>query len=176
MTIQAHFDAATPRQITQGWEWYTIARQAASEMHEHLPTAVGVIAALSPRVTWEHNLKLADELIKTGDIQGGVLGANKYKAQLILACFDHLLDGWCVPHQHLRGPKVLAFYHAILDPFGNSDPVVDSHMLRAAYGQTTQPTTLTVRVVQDEIRNLAIAEGIPVHVAQAIVWLKVREL
>lgn len=41
-------------------------------------------------------------------------------------------------------------------------------------GQTTKPTTLKIRTVQDEIRNLAIAEGLPVHVAQAIVWLKVK--
>ncbi len=173
MTIQAHYDAATPAQITQGWKWYSDARCAASQMHDHLPTAVGVIAALSPRVRWEHNLKLADELIKTGYVRG-VLSRNVYKARLILECKS--ASGPCgAPVEHLSGPKVTAFYYAILDPFGNTDPVVDSHILRAAYGQTTRPTTRTIRVVQDEIRNLAEAEGIPIHVAQATVWLKVRE-
>lgn len=176
MTLHDHYLATTSDQIRAGWEWYPAARLAAEGMHPHLPTAVGVIAALSPRMKWERNLEAADELIKTGDVKG-VLGRNKYKAQLILqhwACGGCQSDYLDIPAV-LHGRKVTAFYYAILNPLGNTDPVVDSHMLRAYYGVTTKPTPLRVRAVQDEIRRVAKIEMLPVHVVQAIVWLKMRE-
>lgn len=93
----------------EGSVWYANARQAArgiarSSGHT-LATTCGVIAALSPRLGWTHNVNAARAMCE-GRATTGIFKASRAKAEAILRGER--------PLRVLRGPKVRAFYRALM--------------------------------------------------------------
>jgi hypothetical protein len=165
-------------------DWYGVARRAADalagEYGVSLSTAAGVIAALSPRVSWRDNLRGAERVLHRAAFpelfgEGGELeglgrpvpgyGANRRKAERIAAGER--------PLSVLGGDKVRAFYRAIM---GDQDAaVIDVWMLRAV----GEPERKSVRgpkyeAVARALRAAADAAGVNTAPFQAVIWTVVR--
>lgn len=114
-------------------DWYKNANKLAEIMANiyeeyNMNQVVGVIAALSPRKTWEQNLVTARELLMTGDC--GHMRLFVDKAKDILECDgsdDEILD-------ILNGNKIQSFYLNIMY-YDKADYVtIDRHALSIALG------------------------------------------
>lgn len=170
--IRQWFERATPEQIAQGLRWYadahTTAAQLAAQYNLSIESVAGIIAALSPRITWEENVKGASHLLRTGsDRTVAGLRANRQKAKRILRGES--------PSSVLGGKKVTSFYRNIL---GDTNTVtVDTWAARAA-GLTDERVKLDRKrryeKIADAYRTLAEVEGLEPRQAQAIVWLAIR--
>ena len=175
--IVATYRRATPADVVDGRTWYARARALAAELDPTDPRrAAGVIAAMSPRLTWTQNVNVA-RAIYAGTPVGG-LKANLLKARAIMAGAD--------PLDVLGGLKVRAFYACIIDE--HTDAVcVDMHAHDVAVGRVTDDATrgMLARVgvygqVADAYRSAArilsaeLGEEIPPHVVQAVTWVTWR--
>lgn len=157
----------SPRTLRDGRTWYKRARRQCEKLaHEHgtsLETSAGIVAALSPRVRWESNVDMARALLEGRPVHG--LRRNVDKARRILHGED--------PAQVLRGPKVCAFYAAIL---GDSRAVVvDTWMLRAVNFHTDKPTQRQYDRIALQIAMAATLVGTAPAEFQAIVWVQIRK-
>lgn len=163
-----HYRAAqeTTAQL-EGGEWYrlarTYARGVARARGVTLATAAGVLAAISPRMRWDANLRLADDIL-AGKQVTGVFGANLVKAHRIMAGEK--------PLSVLGGDKVRAFYRAIMGD--ESSVVIDVWMLRAAGWDKRTLTPREYARVAAALTEAAEAVGVSPADFQAIVWTQVR--
>lgn len=122
--ILAVLDTATPEQLDNGMSWYARARDIAGEFPSMVHGA-GIIAALSPMLSWDRNIVLARQAFEKG-IASGCLGSSCAKANLILQGHD--------PRTVLGGDKVKSFWHNIA--FVDSDRVtIDRHAYDIAMGK-----------------------------------------
>ena len=165
-TLRYHYDNAEPWTREAGADWYGNARLIAQQLAERysvtLEQAAGVIAALSQRQRWKRNLELARQCL-AGERLTGIFGHMHYKVEDILAG-EHPLDV-------LRGPKIIAFYRAIM---GDDWAVVlDTWMLDSmAPGHWTtekQYYTLAQRLAEQ-----AVEVGLLPAQFQAIIWIQLR--
>ncbi len=149
--------------------WYKEARATARSMARKygvtLSTAAGVLAALSPRVSWKANVRGADAVFRfEPDENIAGFNSNKDKARRIAAGER--------PLSVLGGPKVTAFYRAIM---GDMDSVViDVHMYRAMGYDPKKCTIVEYRAAEAAVRRAAAAVGLEPAVFQAIVWAQQR--
>lgn len=150
-----------------GTAWYresqATAAAIARETGVSVEVAAGVIAALSPRMQWRANVRAATDACAGRSY--GALGTSKRAAARIIAG-EHPLDV-------LQGPKVRAFYSAIM---GDEDAaVVDVWMLRAMGEDASKsPTRKRYAELADAIATAASIVGIGTATFQAIVWAHVR--
>lgn len=146
-----------------------------------------VVAALSPRVRWltnhgiYQNIVAADTLIKgfrhhvrKSTVFGMVPGfhANKRKAWKILRQNDPSV---------LSGPKVTAFYHNIIDPYGTDHVTVDSWMVAVAEDlpldadkTNYSPGIVGYNRIKKAIMNAALEVAIHPVDFQSIVWAQAK--
>ncbi len=125
-------------------------------------TVAGIMAALSPRITWKLNVRRTDELALTGDCGG--LSAMKRTAQSILSGTE--------PSKAIKGPKTSAFYRAI-----SGDPdaaVIDVWMMRALGWPKDSLTLGEYRSCARALTKAARIYGSTVASFQAEVWTAVR--
>lgn len=162
-----HYENA-PRAARQaGRHWYdnarTTARKLARDSGRSLAVSAGVIAALSPRAHWATNISWARDSLMSGAARGG-LSTGVRKAQRII-------DGER-PLQVLSGPKVRAFYRAIMGHCNAA--VVDVWIAYAvgvdSNGWSEQQYNKVAQALTDAAKNV----GVPVIVFQATVWVAVR--
>jgi len=149
-----------------GRAWYKQAgatcRALATAHRVTRATAAGVLAALSPRLTWTTNLRAAGELL-AGRTPSGVFRASLAKARAILAGGR--------PVAVLRGPKVRAFYRALMGDEGAT--VVDVWLARAA-GANPPANSKAYAVLAEGVQLAATAVRVrPAHF-QATVWVAIR--
>ena len=144
--------------------WYRESRRTARALarkHGHtLSRSAGVIAALSPRTQWAANISGADHILGGGDTGPG------FNANVEKAC--RIRDGER-PLQVLGGPKVTAFYRAIMGD--KHAAVVDVWMWRA---MGVAPGDVPYAVAEAALREAASKAGVAVADFQAIVWTQVR--
>lgn len=144
-------------------QWYRESRRVARALaRKHgvtLSVAAGVIAALSPRQQWVSNVAGADDLLGGGE--GCGFGANRRKAEAI--------RNGERPLDVLSGPKVRAFYRAIM---GDRDSaVVDVWMYRAmGHEAGGLPYPEAAAALEEAARKVRVA----VADFQAIVWTYTR--
>ncbi len=122
------YESATEDQLRRGAEWYERARCFAEELDPgNVDRAAAVIAALSPRCSWERNVRLARRAYATGTATGG-LGWSCKAANRILSGepADEVLAGF----------KVRAFRTLIADPTNRTVVCVDRHAVNVAVGRT----------------------------------------
>lgn len=119
---------ATVSELVEGMEWYRDAHALAVELSPNDPAqAAGVLAALSPMMSWGQNVVLGVRAYTDGKASGALF-SNVAKANRILAGER--------PEDVLGGDKVRAFYGAIADPASDA-VVVDRHAFDIAVGRVT---------------------------------------
>lgn len=143
--------------------WYRQSRRTARALARRhgvtLSCSAGVIAALSPRIRWATNVEGADHILGGGDTGPG------FNTNVEKAC--RIRDGER-PLSVLGGPKVTAFYRAIM---GQQVAVVDVWMWRA---MGLQPGDLPYDVAAGILETAAVKVGLGVADFQALVWTQVR--
>lgn len=174
-----HYVEAGPACRAAGAAWYPNALRMATELAgsiapRRIAMAAGVIAALSPRAQWAVNLAWAGRVIDAADSGDACphvgLPDGRAKAWHIAASDLDPLDV-------LRGPKVRAFYQAIL---GNqSAAVIDIWAARAVLpdgeGEARWLSSeLRYHQLAQNYRDAAAEIGLDVPTFQATVWLHVR--
>lgn len=152
---------------TVGVQWYRearrIARQLARRYDCTVSRAAGVIAALSPRLTWTYNVTAAEAVLAGDRKVPGVFRASLAKARMI--------QEGARPLDVLRGPKVRAFYRALM---GDRDAaVVDVWTARAA-GVQDAPNEREYAQVAQALRMGADEVGVSTSELQAAVWVAIR--
>jgi hypothetical protein len=145
--------------------------------------AAGVIAVISPRISWERNLVDAMAICTTWFEGGDLLDLpdiSAFQTNVVKAWNILKLPG--VPTEQLLGkkaPKVRAFYSNILYPKSSTDVTVDSWMVRAYYGDLTHKGA-----VKNDTERQAITQAI-IDLAnkyqyracdmQAVLWCQIRK-
>lgn len=169
--ILALYDATSDDTRIAGELWYQVAREEcetlAAEFNLSIVQACGIVAALSPNLRWDRNIRAA-RAIMTGH-NSEAYPANEYKARRIMSGES--------PLDVLGGLKVRAFYSNILN--GGMDTVVtiDGHAFNAAYGlaQPVKHANVTPRqnvTLQRAYRVAARMRGITGPAMQATVWVE----
>ena len=165
-TLAYYYDAAPAATRKAGARWYaearSVARQYAKRYGVTLAQVVGVIAVLSQRQRWQMNLRLTRDCLR-GERVPGVFAHMRAKAKRILAG-DAPLD-------ILRGPKIRAFYQAIL---GDADAVVLDTWMLVAMGRPQGVTVKQYERLADRLRAHAADAGVTPAAFQAVVWCQVR--
>lgn len=154
--------------VRDGATWYSRARRECARIAEanglRTRTVVGIVAALSPRIAWDLNLRAAAN-VAAGRPAGAGLGRNVQKAVAIRNGLD--------PESILSGPKVHAFYQAILgDEYAI---VIDVWILRALGHKGKNCTPKQYKKYAEIVRNSAVRCGCRAAEFQAIVWVHVRQ-
>lgn len=163
-----HYGEAVESELAEpGRAWYRGARREARRIsRDHcvtLSVAAGMLAAYSPRVRWQTNLRLAEETARDGQPTTGNMRRSRESALRIL-------DGER-PLVVLRGPKTRAFYRAIM---GDHDAaVLDVWMLRAM-GVDKPPSAARYLELSEVLREAARRAGESTATFQAVVWTRVR--
>lgn len=122
------WEQATVAELSEGMDWYRDANALAVRLSPSDPAqAAGVIAALSPMMSWGQNVNLAVRAYADGKASGALF-SNVAKANRILAGER--------PEDVLGGDKVRAFYGVIADPTSDA-VVVDRHAFDIAVGRVT---------------------------------------
>lgn len=71
--IKHYYSLATNTEVNEGFKWYADAQQFARELSEKYNTpfiqVCGIIAALSPQITWEQNKVLAVTFLRTNNVK-----------------------------------------------------------------------------------------------------------
>lgn len=161
------FRSANRATRREGATWYADAARTARAMARQYgvsnATAAGVIAAISPRLTWKYNVRAAGMLLARQAHVPGVFKASLAKARRIL-------DGER-PLKVLSGPKVRAFYRALMGD--ESAAVVDVWTARAA-GISPEQASRQYDDVATALTLAALAARTTVARLQATAWVQVR--
>lgn len=165
--IVLYGEAALDSRIA-GSRWYRESRREARRLSRDyavtLSQGAGIIAALSPQVQWDVNLRLARQVAEHGEVNEGCLRQSADKA-------------WRIWHGErplrvLGGMKTRAFYRAIM---GDDDSVViDTWMLYAVGWPNRSVTAKQYLRVAAALAEAAEFVGEANATFQAIVWTHVR--
>lgn len=119
--------AASPEDEAEGRAWYANAHGLAASLDFRNPRrAAGMLAALSPRMSWERTVALVARAYGAG-VATGATGSMCGQANRILAGE--------APEAVLGGPKVRAFYFLIAAPDDAHEVCVDRHATTVARGR-----------------------------------------
>jgi hypothetical protein len=172
--------AASADEYAEGVAWYHVAHDHAARYGAaygvSTDAAAGIIAALSPQLNWDLNLRYAETFLRTGGDPSGHFAHCDRKATAILHGAD--------PLSTLGGPKVRSFYRNIANPDASGAVTVDRHACAVLYGTDT-PTylrTLPKFLDRRHVYQLAAARyrgaartlGLAPHVCQAVAWVAHR--
>jgi hypothetical protein len=159
------YASATEEQRQQGAAWYNEGREwcraVAVEHGRSTSCVAGIVAALSPRLSWARNKELASKLL-AGVYTNGAFAASMRKARAIVAGAKPLLV--------LGGQKVRSFYLALIGH--TSAAVIDVWILRAL-GLSSVTDKLYARI-SSAMALASSALGVSVRDLQATIWVKVR--
>jgi hypothetical protein len=173
------FRTATDDQLANGIAWYLdagiIAESLADAHGVTVEQSAGIIAALSPMMSWGANVNLAARFIGAGGLDRGALSLSLSKARAILAGDDIVTT--------LGGNKTTAFYRCIAT-LGMTDAVcIDRHAYDVAtatrHNDATRPKLSDKRyrecvdAYRRASRILSKELGAPVSPAQvqAVTWV-----
>lgn len=199
LRLRAHYSRAPDEVREAGRQWYPHARRCARLLAAEAPPGTGesavaaVIATLSPRLRWGHNIADAAAMVRAsarmhGDflgelgIHGAAVAAARYafpeRIRLAADVLAAEVFGGArnrAVARALTGPKVRAFHAAIM---GDLDAVtLDVWAARAATGSWAWADNLTPRrrrILTDAYRRAAWMVDENPRNLQAIVWLQVR--
>lgn len=172
--IERVFRSATADQLTAGMSWYADAHGAAASLDPASPDrAAGVIAALSPQMSWPRNLELAARMYADGRLDGGALGRSIDRATAIYH--------GAAPLDILRGPKTRAFFQLIANPGDRDTVCIDRHAIDVAVGERLSAQDREARYplanhgwyerFADAYRQAARRLGVTPAVVQATTWV-----
>jgi len=175
---------SSDRSVAISWyqEAHDFAHFLSFTYHISIEQAAGVIAVLSPRITWEQNLSGAMNLTlahfegkEIYEVEVHAFQSNVVKAWNIL-CNPNVATELLLGK---RAPKVRAFYDNILYPQSSTDVTIDSWMVRAYYNDIHLLGTIKNederRAIKAEVERLAIKYGFRALDMQAILWIQIRK-
>lgn len=179
--VQAWIDKLQEHHWQDGKVWYKHANQLCQNLSTEtglaLENVCGILAALSPQVSWNINIRSCESIVRTGKIDKDYTGykANVEKAYLCLS--GNPLD-------ILGGQKVRAFYSNILDPTKSTDVTIDVHMGRVLFDKMSLESGEESYIfskrgnleAQALIQHEAKRKRVKPHVLQAALWVCVREV
>jgi hypothetical protein len=145
--------------------WYTEAGDFARRLcfirpEWSMEISCSVVSAFSPRVTWAHNKRKAQEYA-----QGIMPKGLRSHVDAADRCVREGFNG-------LRGPKTNAFARAIA---GDKDAVVvDVWMCRAAGLGKDAPNVGEYRTIANAVRNVASSYNMDAATMQALLWIIIR--
>jgi len=125
------WEASSNADKASGAEWYNEAHDLAIELTNDANTGAGVIAALSPQVSWVRNVTMARQ-IANGETPTMTNGRNIAKAQRCMSG-----ESW---NDVLGGPKVRAFAATIENP-ETEQVCIDRHAFDIAVGFSSDDRT-----------------------------------
>jgi hypothetical protein len=168
--IKAAWHTTSMADRAQGRAWYATAHDLAEIIgHGDVNAGAGIIAALSPRMPWQRNVKLA-MLAADGEFTG-TLKANLAKAERIYLGED--------PRMVLPADsKTHNFYRNILDPFDPDPVTVDQWAWRVASGENgvASISKNQYAFAATAYRLAALDLGELPCVVQAVTWLWIRRI
>lgn len=126
--ITRAFRASSDADRAEGMAWYDVARGFARmlDADSDVNRAAGVIAALSPMLSWPRNMAIA-EMVYNGETNLPCLKGNAAKAIAIYNGAD--------PLDILSGNKVRSFYLNIIGSNSDDTVTIDRHAIDAACGK-----------------------------------------
>lgn len=172
--------------LTEGKNWYIEAHNFAfilSQTYQiNLDKVCGIVAALSPGVTWEQNKRDAEVLAQAYDLNlhnevrdhhyFSTYGQNVMKAIDILNSDFPPINFFS---KEQSGHKTKAFYLNILNPIEDGSVTIDRHALAIAEGyNTSKPRSLTknqYRVFEAMYKTAASQLGLIPSQLQAVTWV-----
>ena len=162
---------ATDAQRHEGMTWYDEAHNLAASLDSDVDRAAGIIAALSPQMSWNRNAALAVRLYADGALDGGALSLSIANAARILAGED-----W----RDVLGKNALKtrnFAECISDPSSAQAVCVDRHAIAVALerGGKLSTTPGQYARISDAYRRAAKRAGISPAQMQAVTWVVWRE-
>lgn len=172
--ILAIYDTASVEFKDAGELWYQVALdeciQLSREYSLSTIQAVGIVAALSPNLRWERNVRAAHAVLN-GDMSEAY-PANEYKARRIAAGES--------PESVLGGLKVRSFFRNIMSGGFDNSVTVDGHAYNAAH-DLRQPVK-AARISPRDYQRLTIAyrtaarlRSVTPPAMQATVWIEWRD-
>ncbi len=151
-------------QRIEGIAWYEKARREILSLARRVgvpqQNVAYAVAALSPKMSWKHNLKAVENLANGLD----AIGMRGPVAQA-RACLSGDLSA-------LRGAKVTAFAFALTGD--STAAVIDRWMMRAIGSDRIVPTQKQYGIVTKSLKVAARMVGLTTSQFQAVVWLQVR--
>lgn len=169
------------------FDWYGMARNFAVDMTFHnmplvsVTKACGVIAAISPMMSWKRNMILAEDIIRNPDgwAKLGCLKNNAKKAYEIIHSDgqeDTILD-------ILKGKKTTAFFLNILYPEKAISLTMDRHAISIAMGRKItkddakffQLTAGQYKFLVESYRWTAAKLGVNPLILQSATWVLWRQ-
>lgn len=175
------YRSATPEMHAAGVQWYAVAQDAARTIWPESPErAAGVIAALSPRLSWKTNVRYARAIVHTARTGQDCPTGLGLKRNTAIAW--KIVTGAQSAEDALKGPKTSRFYRNIM---GDMDcATIDVWMMRAlllpseiTYDKEGIPRAPKGRAylrMESAVRRAAQIAGIPTAMMQAILWTLVR--
>lgn len=181
-----YYKNASKTDVENGLKWYSRANTVVNAIHE--VTGIdnrkisGVIAALSPAVEWNINLRQAWQLIeayKTGKsldkLSFSTYGIQVKKAIKILTHNGRITHNMIFDILGKTARKTKAFYWNILYPYDFSHVTIDRHITRAAgLSDGVRLTEKRYNTFEKLIRKMAAKQNITSCQLQAIIWLSYK--
>jgi hypothetical protein len=175
--LLAAYHRATPEQKRRGRDWYDAAREACETISLETGVALDRVAAVMAITS--PDAKLATNIAWTRAACAAKqrrlpLTAGRYPANQRPKVQRALDQRRKNPGEAVRGPKVSAFYRAIM---GDDDTLVIDRWaaFAAGFGRQRPPTRRQAATIEAAYRQAAASVGESVRDFQAIVWIVVRE-
>lgn len=164
------FDRATADEYHAGLGWYAVAHEIALDLGIGVEAGAGVIAALSPQLSWTSNIAAAYNLVANDDPNPAGLGKFVGRARAIRDGAD--------PFTTLGGRKVRSFYRNILMPSRAGAVTVDRHAVDIATNVDGRilESPGCYQMIGGAYRTAARLNGILPHECQAVCWVAWRRM
>jgi hypothetical protein len=176
LQIQEAMVLATDDQYNRGLGWYSGANSECLSVSDKIGVDpdrfIGAVAALSPQMRWEMNIREAEKLAVDSDHKPPTFGKCTEKAKRILLGEN--------PIKTLNGQKTTAFYCCIADPLGTNRVAIDRHQIRLMFPDKTdnfrhKMLEYFYPQMEEMHQELASKWDLRPHQVQAVTWNVQRE-
>lgn len=167
------YERSSAEERAAGAGWYSVAHELAIDIAGDAVTGAGIIAALSPQVSWTDNIAGARALV-----QHDYSTLYSHTAlPLSIERATAIRDGER-PSDVLGGPKVRSFYRNIVLPLRSGAVTVDRHAISVAVGFVVGDRRIercgVYSIVAGAYRSAARTLDVLPHQLQAATWLTWR--
>jgi len=139
--IETIYNNCNSEDLENGRTWYENAKSFSIYLSKKYNVtelqSSGIIAALSPQKSWEHNTKIAEQFIETN-------GNAKVHTGVQLGKAKHILYNSVIPsevYKTLGGMKTKNFFYNIYNPDDRDYCTIDRHHLNVCYGENLESCT-----------------------------------
>jgi len=193
--ITAKIDSMDPAEAARAGSWYfeanAFARELAAKHNVSMEIAAGVISAVSPRMPWLRNKKVADAILAEfrnySDLSAMDAAKSIGMALSVNVCMAVRIARGESIATTLTGIKRRSFFNNIVDPTNSDSVTVDTWMLMAFVNTTGTDKKTALKyieaceksldgtgagyyVISDSVRQVAKRMDLKPHQVQALYW------